>query len=81
MKPLKNYQELWNLTDKEYIYLLECYYWGYDKIKAIENNKGISFLAIPDTIPYALWFSNGKRISQEEGLQSISITKESPKSY
>lgn len=72
MKTLVNYQKKWDLTDKEYIYLLEGYYFSdKDRFEAIAKTKGFCYIAIPDNPPYALWFKDGVRISQEEGRQAI----------
>lgn len=70
MKQAKDYQEIFNLTDKEYIYLLECYYFNdKDIFEAIKKTEGFSCVVIPDTPPYCLRFNDGIRISEEEGIR------------
>lgn len=67
MKIVEDYQKLWNLTDKEYIYLLEVFYFhGNDRIKKIINQKGYCAVVIPDNPRYALYFKDAKRISKDE---------------
>ena len=62
MKIVEDYQKLWNLTDKEYIYLLEGFYFhGNDRIKKIINQKGycaVEFQIILD-MPFILRMRKG----------------------
>lgn len=67
MKEIKDYQSILSLTDKEYAYLLECYYFDKnDKLEKIINSNGVVCTLIPDNPHYMIWFYNGKRISKEE---------------
>ena len=67
MKIVEDYQKLRNLTDKEYIYLLEGFYFhGNDRIKKIINQKGYCAVVIPDNPRYALYFKDAKRISKDQ---------------
>lgn len=81
MKQLKDYQTLWSLTDKEYIYLLESYYFkGNDRFERILNHKGYCVVIIPDITPYGLYFKNGERISKEEWGKFIDDSRTFPTS-
>lgn len=82
MKKDSDYQKLWSLTDKEYIYLLESYYFeNTDRIKKIKQGKGLGYVRIPDTLSYVLWFNDGKIISSEEAKKIIHDNNIVPQSY
>lgn len=67
MKQLIDYQTIWSLTDKEYIYLLESYYFhDNDRFQEIRKHKGYYAVAIPDNPPYGIYFKDGERIRKEE---------------
>ncbi|WP_304248341.1 hypothetical protein [Parabacteroides gordonii] len=78
----KDYQKLWSLTNKEYIYLLESYYFeNIDRFKKIKQGKGLGYVAIPDIPPYVLWFNDGKRISSKNAKKIIHDNNNVPQSY
>ena len=67
MKKLVDYQSIWTLADKEYIYLLESYYFhDNDRFEKILHHKGYCVVIIPDNPPYGLYFKDGKRITKLE---------------
>lgn len=74
MRP--DYQELWGLTDKEYIYFLEGYCFNSNnRFKKIEEKKGYCCVTIPDDPPYGIYFKDGIRISEDEWHKFIQENK------
>lgn len=60
-------KSLGGLTDKEYIHLLESYYFfDNDKFQKILHSKGYISVVIPEKTPYAIYFKDGVRVSKEE---------------
>ena len=82
MKHLEDYQSIWGLTDKEYIHLLESYYFfDNDKFQKILHSKGCISVVIPEKTPYAIYFKDGIRISKEEYDKFIYDKKNHPISF